>query len=278
MFFVFAALLVAAFSVGYLAADKDFLLEDKPAQGKILNRFNQAQKPKKDDNKLAVLTSEPIISFSLTDDKVKYAARNGQIIEVDVKTRTQKIISNNIIFNIFKITWSPDSRYLIYEVSRESGNRFILFDLVVGVKTDLDPNIESAAFSVGGTKLAYILRAGEVGTVFIRHSGSSEIKRLAAMRMGSIKLSWPKEELLRLDSTSSDGSEILFGLDLDGKLIKIDSSRIGGVKLEEGRDKVLSALGNNKKVKPGKIIVNEFGDYAIVQNELDKKLYRVGLK
>lgn len=262
--------------MGYLAADKDFLIEERAIQGKMLDRFNATQKPQENNSGLVALTLEPAISFNLVEDKLRYAAKNGQVIEVDVNTQHQKIVSNDIILNIFKITWSPDSRYLVYEVSREFGNRFILLDLVTGVKTDLDPNIEYVAFSPDGTKVAYILREGEAGTVFIRYSGSFEIKRLAAVRMSSIKLTWPKEELLHLDSSSSDGSEILFGLDLDGKLTKLDSSKIE-VKPEKERDEVLSALENNKKIKPGKILISKFSGYAVVQNELDKKLYKVEL-
>lgn len=262
--------------MGYLAADKDFLIGEGAVQGKMLDRFSATQKPQENNSRLVALSLEPAISFDLVEDKLRYAAKNGQVIEVDTNTRHQKMVSNNIFLNIFKITWSPDSRYLVYEVSREFGNRFILLDLVTGVKTDLDPNIEYIAFSPDSSKIAYILREGEVGTVFLRYSGSSEIKRLAAVRMSSIKLTWPEEELLRLDSFSSDGSGILFDLDLDGKLTKRDSSKIE-VKLEKERDKVLSALENNKKIKPGKILISKFGDYAVVQNELDKKIYKIDL-
>ena|SRR3989344_1289769 len=226
-------------------------------QGRVLDKFNEKGSGHTlKDSKASALTDEPVVSFNLTGDKVAYVVKNGQVLEVDVNTRVQRIISNNIFLNIFKIIWAPDSRYLIYEISKGSGNRFVFLNLVSGKLWDLDQNIETAAFSPDGSKFAYISRAGETGTVVVHDSDSAEFKVLTTIRIPSIKLIWEKENLIYLQSYSLDGSGVWFELTTDGQLRRAAA------------DDIQTHKDTNK-------ITNEIGGYTITQNESDKKLYLI---
>ena len=257
LFFFVSCLAITAFLVGYLAADKDFLTNRQDVRGQILDRFNETLKSSPVNGKTQ-LTQGPVISFDLKGGRVLYVAQNGQVAEVDIETGTRRIISNAIILNIFRIIWAPNSEYLLYEVSRNSGNRFIFLNLTTGKQWELDPNIESAAFSPDSSKFAYITRVGEVGTVFIHQSNSSEFKKVAILRAPAIRLTWPKEEVIRLESYSTTGSRVVFGLNMAGQLTTLNSGEIAPLG-EAGDKKITDALSG----------------YSVVQNEDDKRLYLI---
>lgn len=234
--FLTISLVIAAFGAGYLAIQEGVFGGTAPKTGTLLDKFD-GQKATEEEHfseKIEPLTERQISApaRSSNKDAILYSDRvTGEIIEMNIKDKTEKIISAKVPSDSISLKWSPLRTALIYSSSTDNGTRFKYLNIGTSEEMVLDPNITSVAFSSDGTMIAYYYLntdtdSEQVGKIAISQLNGSYRKKIVDTRLRDIEISWPITDKLAF---KTNGSE-LFLLTEDGKLTKLLG---GAVDLEE---------------------------------------------
>src|SRR3989344_132653 len=225
---IFVCLSFSSFLVGY------FIINDRGNIGssQILSRFTSPNPTEKTEKSLAI-TSEPVISFVLKGKVIRYVKRDGQVLELNPSNLITTPISKVAMPAILGTIWSPDADNLIYLANRSDGNRFVYLNLNTGVMKNLDHSIETLAFSPDSSRIVYLARMGNSGSVIIQYLDSSDFKRVADVRLKASSLSWLDDNTLYVRSLEGD-RYTSFLLTFDGQLSKITQNKNSQEELPSG--------------------------------------------
>ena len=239
-------LFVTSFFAGYL-----FRNNNKDAGSYVsssLSRFSETAPENssivKSLEKLEQITSSKILTVKNGDSKnIFYTEKEtGKIFQIDQDGLDRKAVSGTIIKNIEKAVWSPKKLELVYSVKNGfSPSEFYYFDPLNKNTIPFHPAIKSVSFSSTGEKIAYhfLGQNSEEGSIGISQPDGSAYKNILKIRLPSIVIDWPKNNLLSFYEHGIVTQEVnLFLFDIE----KQEFSRI--IEVKKGLSIKWSPSGN----------------------------------
>ncbi len=339
---IFLCLSFSSFLLGYLSIH--YRIGASPTSGQLLNRFVQTSSSTEKPKKTLSLTQNPVISFGLRGDTIRYVGEDGRVFETDTNNSEPKILSQIKFSNILGIIWSRDLDGLIYIVNRNDGNKFVFLNLDSGLIKNFDYTVGAMAFSPKGDIIAYVSTVRDTGFIVVQNLKSSDSKNIASLRVKISALGWLDDNTIYFKSSDND-RYAFFLLTLDGHMTKIleDKPNLEELWSENGKQLLFTytVSGDNKTrildvvtkeesslgldtsinkcawssdnrhvfcsapkdqsgkedfyeidtqtkekrlilalepyISVGKLAIYELGGYAVIQNMLDHRLYRISL-
>ena len=161
---------------------------------------------------LLSLGDDPVRSLGVTNNAVRYHKNTpenlGHLFERKKETLGNEArISNLLLQQIEKITWSPDGNTALISYRDEELNVRSFLVFYKGTTTPktrfIEDNIKELAFSPDSKLVAYILKNNDSYDVFVAPTDFRNPRRVFANNIPSFEVFWPKATMLALKTKSS---------------------------------------------------------------------------
>ena len=208
---------------GYLLANKN---TGQTASIYQLSRFSEKEGEKDVRSKTSTISGMGRISTvkalspAISEDgrKILYFEKGtGKILASDFSGQSSRTVSGQILNGFNSALWSKNGYETI--VSGQEGKSYN--NIKSATSSKISPNIKDVAWSKDGKKTAYLYFEAEKGegSISIANPDGSSFKNIFQTRIGNLKISWPKENLISFyNPTGPDNS--LFLLDIESGLLE----------------------------------------------------------
>ena len=197
-----------------------------------LSRFSEKEGEKDVRSKTSAISGIGRISIvkalspAISEDgrKILYFEKGtGKILASDFSGQSSGTVSGQILNGFSNALWSKNGEQAI--INEQLNKHY--YNLKNGKLSELNRNIKDIAWSKDGKNIAYLFFESEKGegNISIANPDGASFKNVFQTRIGSLRISWPKENLISFyNPTGPDNSLFLF--DIESGLLekKLDSS------------------------------------------------------
>lgn len=230
--FITVSLSLTAFLAGYVIVHKNAPNNTLTQTGNLLDKFGENTDPTPppiEDTKPFLLSNRKVVSptNSLTTGDIMFYEKNtGKIFEVNIKSKTEKTLSDKILPNFLSADWSPDRKSSLLSFVSGEGMRFSYFNLNTLEEKELDSKVRSITPSHSGGLVAFYYlenTASDTGKIALAEPDGSYPKKILDTRLKDIKLNWPLPDVISLKTKYGE----MFLLTQEGKLTKLTDIKPG---------------------------------------------------
>lgn len=215
--------------------------------------------------------------FSLDDYYRKilfYDESDSMIYETDFDGSNKKEVTR--IPGLSEISFGPTGKKIVAGFSKNGNSKKIYFDLEKNVKTALDSNIRSAAFSPDGTRLVYYFYDGRLneGNISISNPDGSDFKIIFKTRIKNLEVLWPGDDLIVFYSKTEQNPSAFSVSPQGNGLQRLSEEELSSYSDgDPDKKEILESPG----ITALKAKISLFDDYIVFINAADGKLYSLRL-
>jgi hypothetical protein len=156
---VIGAILAYNFLFKAPASQKDSTDIAKTGEEGKLNEENSGQKTDESKASIQAISEEPVFGATLSPDGsylYVFLAENGQLNQIDLSGKLEKVLSTEKFENIKKVIWNKPKNKAIIKTEPSPGTvKFFYFDISGKKVSVLKENIDSVSWSNLGDKIIY---------------------------------------------------------------------------------------------------------------------------
>jgi hypothetical protein len=229
-----AGFALIAFLGGYLLTQQGIgkPVNNSNETGSILQKFEQNKNAPADlpTDELVLLGDYQAVSptdSSESGNILFYDKQNGKIIQTELKTGKESIISATTLPGFISSQWSPDKNQVISVFNTSSGNQLKYYNLHTRKSVTYPLSITSAAFSPDGNQVAYFEKGATSNKIVISMPDLTLPKIALNTRIENISLVWPNKDKIALIVKEGDVNSSLYLLSPEGSFEQIITSQNG---------------------------------------------------
>jgi hypothetical protein len=220
-----------------------------------------------ENEKIFPLSKEKIVAPTINapGNKIKYYAKStGNIYEVNFDGSGLSQLSAANLANIIQIFWSPDKNQVLGIFQDGEKTKKYLHNYTSGKSTALNENIQQAAWSPDGKKIAVqTYDQNTTNTIIsVANSDGSELKAIMQTRIKDLIVEWPTIDKISARTPSSGLSDgLVFIINPgDGTFTKILSGLFGlNVKWSQLGDKFIYSITSPEGKNPSLFSADQKG-------------------